>query len=411
MINPHYLPNEKNGGVVPTMADTRHLHIMVGCGWCKECRRAIANNWRIRMLEEYKENNQAEFVNLSFSKDSIIKLEQEIHEKKYKGIKGDELDVNILAAYAIRMFTERWRKKYKKAPRHWFVTELGHKNSERIHLHGIMWNISNKPKEEFMQDIIDKWMYGNVTLGAYVDERTMNYITKYITKVDEYHTGYKQKTFVSKGIGKGYIERMSIWHQWREDKTNIHYLMNNGRKYALPKYYKNKLWTEEQRQQLWTYMLDKEQVWVDGVQYDKTQQDDMQYRKWFYAGLCGARQSNERARMGNNMTVNKKYIITEAMKMSYSELINYNKTKLVKCVARRKIDMIEEWDNSEDTQELNKSLFCNRVYLGEYVGTTTAAERKRNEEIAEARRLGISVRKLRLERKSKIKRQYCTKTN
>ena len=39
-----------------------------------------------------------------------------------------------IATLAVRRFLERWRKKYKKSVKHWFVTELGGKFTERIHL-------------------------------------------------------------------------------------------------------------------------------------------------------------------------------------------------------------------------------------------------------------------------------------
>ena len=50
MKNPHYLTNEKNRGIIPTPEDIRHLEISVGCGWCEECRKKLANEWRIEMF-------------------------------------------------------------------------------------------------------------------------------------------------------------------------------------------------------------------------------------------------------------------------------------------------------------------------------------------------------------------------
>ena len=47
-----------------------------------------------------------------------------------KVLQGYELD-NAIAAYAIRKFLERWRKKFKKSLRHWLVTELGHNGIEK----------------------------------------------------------------------------------------------------------------------------------------------------------------------------------------------------------------------------------------------------------------------------------------
>ena len=89
----------------------------------------------------------------------------------------------IEAAYAIRKFLERWRKKFKKSLRHWLVTELGHNGTENIHLHGIVWT------DENYSTIREKWAYGFIyprteeqERKGYVNAKTVNYIVKYITK-------------------------------------------------------------------------------------------------------------------------------------------------------------------------------------------------------------------------------------
>ena len=44
--NPKYTPNKKNGGVVPYMADKRVGLVPIGCGECKECRKAKQREWQ-----------------------------------------------------------------------------------------------------------------------------------------------------------------------------------------------------------------------------------------------------------------------------------------------------------------------------------------------------------------------------
>ena len=118
---------------------------------------------------------------------------------------------------AIRRFLERWRKEYKKSVRHWLVTELGHNNTERIHLHGFIFTDMKN------EDISRIWKYGYITVGkrrydngketnngsiGYVNEKSVNYITKYINKIDADHKGYKPVILTSKGIGSGYTKRI-----------------------------------------------------------------------------------------------------------------------------------------------------------------------------------------------------------
>ena len=62
--------------------------------------------------------------------------------------------------------------------------------------------------------IKEKWQNGFVWCGYqknemnvnYVNEKTINYITKYILKVDLIHKGYKSKILCSAGIGSNYIK-------------------------------------------------------------------------------------------------------------------------------------------------------------------------------------------------------------
>ena len=42
---------------------------------------------------------------------------------------------NDIATKAIRLCLERVRKQTGKSVKHWFITELGHEKTERLHLH------------------------------------------------------------------------------------------------------------------------------------------------------------------------------------------------------------------------------------------------------------------------------------
>ena len=110
------------------------------------------------------------------------------------------------------------------------MTELGHQNTERVHMHGLIW-LEKKPKDKWEEysinserfrgvkllwkeyNIIQKsdiekiWKYGQIWEGDYVSAKTINYIVKYVNKADEVHKTYNSKVFTSKGIGREYIKR------------------------------------------------------------------------------------------------------------------------------------------------------------------------------------------------------------
>ena len=356
--NPRYLVNEKNRGIIPIPQTEKELFIQTSCGWCIECRKKIAAEWRIRLMEEYRAHKEAEFITLSFSPENIQKLEEDLKKAKWRGIEGNEIDVNLLASYAIRMYMERLRKKYKIGVRHWFITELGKKNSERIHLHGIMWRPENTKKEEFKKDIEKKWLYGNVYVGEYVSEKTINYIIKYITKVDDLHKGYKQRVITSKGIGKEYVYTIGkILNSFKGKDTNTKYKTQTGINIELPRYYKDKLYTEEQRQELYKNAIEKGEIFIKGVKFKLEEQDDLEYRNNFINCLKTTRKDNKGMGYGNNEWTNIKYIITEAMKVEYKNILELQKTEQIKKTERRNlseiIKYIEEYKNTKDlTKEI-----------------------------------------------------------
>lgn len=294
-INRKYVKNKKNGGIVPVCVDKRALYVPTGCGKCMECRKQKAREWQIRLSEEIRSNKNGVFVTLSFSDKSLYNIENGIGldgkriSKKIEGVTGYNLD-NEIASIAVRLFSERWRKKYKKYPRRWLVTELGQTKTERLHIHGLLF-CSHVQK----LNISDLWAYGNVWLGNYVNEKTVNYIVKYLSKTDAKHPNYVSKMFISNGLGKGYLERAdSKRHEFKDGAIET-YRHRNGSKVALPVYFRNKVFNDDEREFLWLRKLDKNERWINGVKVDVSVSDE-DYYKLLYA----ARDKNRRLGYGDD---------------------------------------------------------------------------------------------------------------
>lgn len=185
-------------------------------------------------MEEIKSNpKNIIFATLTFSEESLKKLEY------------DEKEPNKAPQKAISLFRKRWWKKYKTPLRHWLITEMGHDNTKRIHLHGIIW--TNLTEEQFEKE----WGYGWIFFGHEVNEKTINYIVKYVTKRDEANPEFNGKIFTSKGIGKEYINDNSLRRHRYQDRFTVEtYRTNSGVKAALPTYYRQKIWTIQEREAL-----------------------------------------------------------------------------------------------------------------------------------------------------------------
>ena len=266
--NRKYTKTKKNNGMIPPCKDLRTLYVPIGCQQCMECTKQKARSCQTRLLEDIKVNKNAHFITLTFSNDSYAQLNHEIPTE----LEGYERD-NAVATMATRRFLERWRKKYKRSLRHWAVTELGHNGTENIHLHAVVWTTNP-------QEIAPIWNYGYVFVGTYVNERTINYITKYVTKLDHVNKTYKSKILTSPGIGQAYtLSHNSKRNAYKQHQTEEYYRTRTGHKIALPIYWRNKIYTEDQRESLWIEKLNKKERWVNKVKISIAKDEKAYYRE------------------------------------------------------------------------------------------------------------------------------------
>lgn len=247
--NKRYCKTKKNKGIIPECPDERLRYVTAACGKCYECRKQKARAWQVRMSEETRHNPNALFVTLTITDESFNEI-----AKKYK-LKTEEECIKKM----IRLWLERVRKTTKKSLKHWFTTEKGGNQTERYHLHGIVWGAKDTTL------ITELWKYGFVFIGSFVNEQTINYITKYITKKDLKHPNFLPTILCSAGIGENYLSRSdSELNRFRGKQTTETYRLRNGTKLNLPIYYRNKIYTDEEREQLFLNKIEKGIVWILG---------------------------------------------------------------------------------------------------------------------------------------------------
>ena len=101
-------------------------------------------------------------------------------------------------------------------------------------------------------------------------------------------------------------------------RTNEKYRLNNGYKTALPIYYRNKIYSEEERENLWLEKLDKNVRYIEKSKFDMNNEEE---RKQFYIKLDYEQRQNEARGYGNDSE--------EWKKKSYEATLNdLNKKKL-----------------------------------------------------------------------------------
>lgn len=282
--NKRFLPNKKNGWRPPVCPDERLLYVDCDCGYCYECRKKNARQWRIRMSEELKQNPHAVFFTGTFAPKRIEYL---------CGRYGlDEEDVNAIATKEMRLFLERLRKANGgRSVKHWVVTERGHDNTKRIHVHGIYFH---EDKKVLLKLLRENWIAGYKYNGQYVNEKTINYIVKYLTKTDLDNPNFKGKVLASPGLGNRYVKSLDAqmvkyFPRTETRQTRDWYIFRDGTKASLPRYYREKLFTEDERQLLWIEKQEEGFSYVMGEKIDtNTEEGKKQYKelKDYYKNYC-----------------------------------------------------------------------------------------------------------------------------
>lgn len=210
--------------------------VEVPCGYCHSCQKSVNNQYRIRLLYECRKYPPGTclFVTLTFDDDNLKKFSKDYNK-------------------AVRLFLDRLRKDYGKQIRHWFIGEFGTLHG-RPHYHGILFDVPQELIDGYDPDIpghhpllASRWQYGFVFVG-YVADETCSYIAKYVTKSIN-GDKVRPRVISSFGIGSNYLE---------SDEARLHrlpgnyqpFMVVNGFKQAMPRFYYNKIFTEVDKQNM-----------------------------------------------------------------------------------------------------------------------------------------------------------------
>ena len=88
---------------------------------------------------------------------------------------------------------------------------------------------------------------------------------------------YTGKVLCSPGLGAGYVKRIGKRHEWKGEETKEDYYTKQGTYIALPKYYKYKLFTEDQREQLWIYRENSGEKFIGNFKIKITDEESEEY--------------------------------------------------------------------------------------------------------------------------------------
>jgi hypothetical protein len=215
-------------------------YIPFPCGKCPPCIRRRVSGWAFRLNKQSEQSNSAHFVTLTYNDEHITKTKS---------------GFDTLVKADVQKFFKRLRKLTKEKISYYAVGEYG-SDGQRPHYHIILFNANTKIVENAWS--INDVSIGNIHFGD-VGEASVGYTLKYISKekkIPMFQGDDRQKEFalMSKGLGKGYLtEQMVKWHK-RNIENRVYLPLKDGKKAAMPRYYKDKLYDKGQKFRIGVFM-------------------------------------------------------------------------------------------------------------------------------------------------------------
>lgn len=272
-----------NGNIVP-----------VPCGKCELCVKRKVSQWSFRLMNEDRYSTSAHFITLTYdSKHCPV---------TNNGFMG--LDRNALPSYFKRLRTDTYRyyeiaKKQSRyvsgrlqplSIKYYGVGEYGSK-SGRPHYHAIIFNAE-------INKLANAWrccspqcgcgkLMGDIHYGT-VSGASVGYTLKYMSK--KWHPKhsnddrYPQRAWMSKHLGAKYLTPQVVqWHKL-DLENNMHLTLKDGRKISMPRYYKDKIYSKEERGYLKGYF---EQKLMD-LDYEQWQKNTGKHSPGYYSGIAAS---------------------------------------------------------------------------------------------------------------------------
>lgn len=225
-----------------------HTGTPVPCGSCINCHKTRSNAWAFRLFKEKEVHTSAYFVTLTYNDRCLPHTD-------------DEYDLPTLNRKHVKDYFKRLRQRIARAGdpqtlKYYAVGEYGSKGS-RPHYHAIVFDARLEFIDSCWTLPVGDSKHHRIKAGTVhiepVNMATIRYVTKYLYKgrsVPEFKGDPRLREFsnMSKGLGLNYLtEAIFAWH--KADISRNYVTLLGGEKSPLPRYFREKLFTKEEREQ------------------------------------------------------------------------------------------------------------------------------------------------------------------
>lgn len=261
----------------------------VPCGKCPPCRARRASGWSFRLMQQAKVSDSSHFITLTYATDKVpiskqgfMSLDKRDVQLFFKRLR--KAHNNCQALSNNRQVAAGFEQRSTTPGIKYYVCGEYGDTTHRPHYHAIMFNV----RIELIQDA---WQNGNVHYGT-VNGASIGYTLKYMCKPPsaigkyEWDDRLPEFSLMSKGLGVNYLTPGIKKYHYDDLENRMYCPLEDGKKIAMPRYYKNKLYDDEQKEAIAYAMFKKAQLevhpkWSDEqiLHYYKTQfNDDQRFR-------------------------------------------------------------------------------------------------------------------------------------
>lgn len=232
--------------------------IPLPCGRCGPCKKRRVDSWVFRLMQEDKVSATSRFITLTYDNDHVPISENGwlTLTKGHDLVPKDDGTFRKVDRCCFTKYIKRLRKLcHGVSVKYYACGEYGSDN-RRPHWHAIVFNV---PDDEmfFTAWSLDGKPFGKVHVGQ-VSGDSVAYVMKYIDKPGGVPLFPNWKPFVgrddripefalmSKGLGESYITpAIKRYHQ--ADLSRMYMVRDGGFKIAMPRYYRERIYTEDER--------------------------------------------------------------------------------------------------------------------------------------------------------------------
>lgn len=218
----------------------------VPCGKCHECLATRRNTWAFRLYHHMQVSESACFMTLTYGR---------VHERgRYLYGIDPPLSFNgheTLCKKDLQDFFKRLRKRNQGKIKYYACGEYGSK-FKRPHYHIIMFGLDRFLLQNSLLVSSKIWKMGSIDIAA-CNMPTINYTVGYIMKglwQPEQDDDDRQPEFsvMSKNLGLNYLTP-ALW-DYHVNNMVGHVTLPNGALMTMPRYYKDRIFTKDERKEL-----------------------------------------------------------------------------------------------------------------------------------------------------------------